>query len=225
MADVDAGIDAHVATVSTERGTRTLPAVYRRRHTTKGRTDMRIYLAAAVLVALALPVLAAAKGPAGASISGPGLDRALSVRGDGEGPGTALGTLAMASGFFPQMFGQTPDPTLRSRPGTSLGLALQSRLRRARAERRGEPRRPARVPVREAWSRSRTCDPGRSSGTARRRTVAGSARRPASRGCSCVPECPRSRHPERVRRYLATAVLVGLAALCVISAASPSSSA
>ena len=66
---------------------------------------MRIYLAAAVLVALALPVLAAAKGPAGASISGPGLDRALSVRGDGEGPGTALGTLAMASGFFPQMFG------------------------------------------------------------------------------------------------------------------------
>ena len=40
-----------------------------------------------------------------------------------------------------------------------------------------------------------------------------------------MPECPRSRHPERVRRYLATAVLVGLAALCVISAASPSSSA
>ena len=82
---------------------------------------MRIYLAAAVFVALALPVLAAAKGPVGASISGPGLDRSLSVRGDGEGPGTALGTLAMASGFFPQMFGQTPDPTLTSRPGTSLG--------------------------------------------------------------------------------------------------------
>ena len=82
---------------------------------------MRIYLVAAVLVALALPVVAAAKGPVGASISGPGLERALSVRGDGEGPGTALGTLAMASGFFPQMFGQTPDPTLRSRPATSLG--------------------------------------------------------------------------------------------------------
>ena len=77
---------------------------------------MRIYLAAAVLVALALPALAAAKGPVGASISGPGLERALSVRGDGEGPGTALGNLTMASGFFAQTFGQTPDPTLRTRP-------------------------------------------------------------------------------------------------------------
>src|SRR5262245_24704827 len=82
---------------------------------------MRIYLAAAVLVALALPVVAAAKGPSGASVSGPGLDRALTVRGDGEGPGTALGTLATSSGFFPQMFGQTPDPTVRARPKASLG--------------------------------------------------------------------------------------------------------
>jgi hypothetical protein len=82
---------------------------------------MRIYLAAAVLIALALPVVAAAKGPSGASVSGPGLDRALTVRGDGEGPGTALGTLATASGFFPQMFGQTPDPTLRVRPKSTLG--------------------------------------------------------------------------------------------------------
>ena len=82
---------------------------------------MRIYLAAAVLVALALPALAAAKGPVGASISGPGLERALSVRGDGEGPGTALGNLTMASGFFAQTFGQTPDPTLRTRPAGTLG--------------------------------------------------------------------------------------------------------
>src|SRR5262245_42214800 len=82
---------------------------------------MRIYLAAAVLVALALPVLAAAKGPVGASVSGPGLAQPLTIRGDGEGPGTALGTLATASGFFPQMFGQTPDPTLRTRPKATLG--------------------------------------------------------------------------------------------------------
>lgn len=82
---------------------------------------MRIYLAAAVLVALALPALAAAKGPVGASISGPGLERALSIRGDGEGPGTALGNLTMASGFFAQTFGQTPDPTLRTRPAGTLG--------------------------------------------------------------------------------------------------------
>jgi hypothetical protein len=82
---------------------------------------MRKYLVAAALVALALPALAAAKGPVSASISGPGLEGPLVVGGDGEVPGTALGTLANASGFFPQMFGQTPDPTLASRPTRSLG--------------------------------------------------------------------------------------------------------
>ena len=82
---------------------------------------MHRYLVAAAIVALALPALAGAKGPVGASITGPGLDRPLTVTGDGEGPGTALGTLATASGFFPQMFGQSPDPTLRSRPGRTLG--------------------------------------------------------------------------------------------------------
>jgi hypothetical protein len=83
---------------------------------------MRKYLIAAALVALTLPALAAAKGPASASVTGPGLDGALTIRGDGEGPGTALGSLAMKSGFFPQMFGQSPDPTLASRPAGSLGL-------------------------------------------------------------------------------------------------------
>jgi hypothetical protein len=83
---------------------------------------MRTYFLAAALVALVLPALAAAKGPSGASLSGPGLDGPLTFRGDGETPGTALGTLANASGFFPQMFGQTPDPTLGSRPTQALGL-------------------------------------------------------------------------------------------------------
>jgi hypothetical protein len=82
---------------------------------------MRRYLVAAAVVALALPALAAAKGPVGATISGPGLDARIVVRGDGEGPGTALGNLATGSGFFPQMFGQTPDPTFVSRPSGSLG--------------------------------------------------------------------------------------------------------
>jgi hypothetical protein len=81
----------------------------------------RFLLLAALAVAFALPVLAAAKGPISASISGPGLDRSLAIRGDGEGPGTALGTLAAASGFFAQMFGQSPDPTLASRPRGTLG--------------------------------------------------------------------------------------------------------
>lgn len=83
---------------------------------------MRRYVIAATLVAaLVLPSLAAAKGPSGASISGPGLDRSLAVTGQGEGPGTPLGSLANAAGFFPQMFGQVPDPTRTSRPKGTLG--------------------------------------------------------------------------------------------------------
>ena len=82
---------------------------------------MRRYFIAATLVALALPAVAVAKGPASALISGPGIERALVVNGDGEVPGTMLGTLASASGFFPQMFGQSPDPTLASRPSGPLG--------------------------------------------------------------------------------------------------------
>lgn len=82
---------------------------------------MRPYLIAAALVALALPTIAAAKGPVSASISGPGLERPLVLTGDGEGPGTPLGTLAAATGFFPQLFGQSPDPTLATRPRGTLG--------------------------------------------------------------------------------------------------------
>jgi hypothetical protein len=82
---------------------------------------MRRYLVAAAVVALVLPTLAAAKGPSSASITGPGLDRTLTITGDGEGVGTQLGALTMRSGFFAQMFGQTPDPTLRIRPRGTLG--------------------------------------------------------------------------------------------------------
>ena len=82
---------------------------------------MRRYFIAAALVALVLPAAAVAKGPVSASISGPALERSLTIRGDGEGPGTALGALADASGFFAQMFGQSPDPTLATRPGGTLG--------------------------------------------------------------------------------------------------------
>jgi hypothetical protein len=74
------------------------------------------------VLALAAPVAALAKGPSSASISGPGLTRALAVVGDGEVTGNALGSLAQTSGFFPQMFGQSPDPTLAMRPAATLGL-------------------------------------------------------------------------------------------------------
>jgi hypothetical protein len=83
---------------------------------------MRTYVIGAVIVvALSLPALALAKGPSSASISGPGLDGSIAIRGDGEMAGNRLGTLAMSSGFFAQMFGQTPDPTLASRPAGTLG--------------------------------------------------------------------------------------------------------
>lgn len=83
---------------------------------------MRIYLFAVALVAaLAMPALAVAKGPVSASITGPRLAEPLVVKGDGEGPGSALGTLASAGGFFAQMFGQSPDPTVGSRPSGALG--------------------------------------------------------------------------------------------------------
>jgi hypothetical protein len=83
---------------------------------------MRKLLLTAVLgAALIVPALAGAKGPSGVSISGPGLDRSLSLQGDGEGPGTQLGTLTSLTGYFAQMFGQTPDPTRASRPSGKLG--------------------------------------------------------------------------------------------------------
>jgi hypothetical protein len=83
---------------------------------------MRRYLiAAAVIGALSLPASAVAKGPISASIAGPGLDGPLLIKGDGEGPASALGRLTSAGGFFAQMFGQSPDPTLASRPSGRLG--------------------------------------------------------------------------------------------------------
>ena len=86
---------------------------------------MRRYLlgAAILTVALMLPSLAAAKGPESASLTGPGVARSLAVQGQGEmGPGTPLGSLVDFGGFFAQMYGQTPDPTLRTQPKGTLGL-------------------------------------------------------------------------------------------------------
>jgi hypothetical protein len=77
---------------------------------------------AVVATALALPAVAAAKGPSEATISGPGLKSPLTIRGDGEGnPSTDLGLLVNESGFFPQTFGQSPNPLLRARPSGLLG--------------------------------------------------------------------------------------------------------
>ena len=77
---------------------------------------------AAALAALVATAPAAAKGPTTASLTGPGLDHAVPVKGEGEsGPGTPLGSLVQLGGFFPQVFQQFPDPTTRTRPTGNLG--------------------------------------------------------------------------------------------------------
>jgi hypothetical protein len=79
--------------------------------------------AAGTLAALAVTAPASAKGPSTASLTGPGLDGALPVKGLGEGgTNTPLGSLVMLGGYFSQVFGgQTPDPTTRTRPAGDLG--------------------------------------------------------------------------------------------------------
>jgi hypothetical protein len=80
-----------------------------------------LIIAAAALV---LPATAAAKGPSGADINGPGTGGGISIGGGGGGDpsaGTPLGNLTLNAGFFPGMFGQTPDPMLDGRPRGALG--------------------------------------------------------------------------------------------------------
>ena len=84
----------------------------------------RLLVLAAVgtLAPLAAAAPVAAKGPSTASLTGPGLGHALPVKGVGEaGIGTPLGSLVLLGGYFPQMFGQSPDPTTRTRPAADLG--------------------------------------------------------------------------------------------------------
>lgn len=76
----------------------------------------------AVLVALVVAPTALAKGPSAATIAGPGLASPLEVDGYGEGDSTTpLGILVTEGGFFPQVFGQSPNPLSRSRPAGALG--------------------------------------------------------------------------------------------------------
>ena len=102
------------------------------------------------------------------------------VQGDGELPGTALGTLTTASGFFPQVFGQTPDPTQRQRPAGTLGPRYVATYLvpgpNGSSSRLVQHLYPYAKPV---ALRTRSQAHGRASG----RTAAGSAPRPRSSGC------------------------------------------
>jgi hypothetical protein len=81
----------------------------------------RLVFTAFAAVALLLPATAAAKGPSEAKLSGPGLSSTLTITGDGEGDtATDLGLLVQETGFFPQVYGQSPNPLLQVKP-TGLG--------------------------------------------------------------------------------------------------------
>jgi hypothetical protein len=69
-------------------------------------------LCAAALLAPA----ALAKGPSEATISGPGLSRAITFKGMGD-----ASKLTEYTGVFPAAFGQSPDPMLKGRPAGKLG--------------------------------------------------------------------------------------------------------
>jgi hypothetical protein len=76
-------------------------------------------LAFVIFLAALLAPAALAKGPSAASVTGPGLGKAVSVKGTEESG--ALGDLTQYSGFFPAAFGQQPDPMLHGRPAGKLG--------------------------------------------------------------------------------------------------------
>ena len=86
------------------------------------------HLSVLALVAVGALVAASAalgKGATQATISGPGLHGGgIVLRSDNGGDpssGSRLGQLADASGFFPAVFDQAPDPMLRDQPKGTLG--------------------------------------------------------------------------------------------------------
>jgi hypothetical protein len=82
---------------------------------------MRRTLVLLAIAAVALPAAANAKGPAGASIDGPGTGGGIHINGDGGYYATPLGNLTNQSGFLPAAFGWQPDPMQNSRPQGDLG--------------------------------------------------------------------------------------------------------
>jgi len=81
---------------------------------------MKRLLLLLAVAALAAPTAAFAKGPDKATITGPGLDKAITIKGLEE-PGSPIMAFAEAAGFFPAIFGQQPNPMLPGRPKGDLG--------------------------------------------------------------------------------------------------------
>jgi hypothetical protein len=75
-----------------------------------------------IIVALAVPVAALAKGASNATIEGPGFDGAVVIPGTGEGGGfSPLGRVTAYAGFTSAVFRRTPNPMLATAPGRELG--------------------------------------------------------------------------------------------------------
>jgi hypothetical protein len=86
------------------------------------KTRLALGFAAFALGSLVCAAAAQAKGASQATITGKSLNRPIVVRGNGEpGQGSRLADLAEQSGFFPEVFGQTPNPMLPGRPKGKLG--------------------------------------------------------------------------------------------------------
>jgi hypothetical protein len=77
---------------------------------------MKTLVAITAATALAFPAVGQAKGPDRAKITGPGLDRPIVLSGYGESGQGTMGRLTMEGGFFPQVFGDSPDPRLPKKP-------------------------------------------------------------------------------------------------------------
>ena len=130
-----------------------------------------------VVISLALPAAALGKGPSAAEIRGPGL-KTISLSGDGEdGGASTFGRFTEAAGFFPAMFGQQPDPMLRSRPKSDLGPRFTiTWVVPGRVGTVASPR--TSIPTRSPTP-SPTCGPVSASGAPSARTAAGTS--PAER--------------------------------------------
>jgi hypothetical protein len=81
---------------------------------------MKRLLLLVAVAALAAPATGLAKGPDEATITGPGLSKAITIKGPEE-DGSPLMVFAESAGFFPAVFGQQPNPMLPSRPKGDLG--------------------------------------------------------------------------------------------------------
>lgn len=90
----------------------------------KGALVLKRLLFLFAIAALTLPATALAKGPSEASITGPGLGKAIKITG-AEAPGSPLMAFADQAGFFPAAYGQEPNPMLPGRPNGDLGPKYQ----------------------------------------------------------------------------------------------------